>query len=175
MVDLNEGKQRDQWGSRLGFIMAAAGSAIGLGNLWKFPYLAGKNGGGVFVFVYFVILFLVGFTLMLSEIVLGRNTQLSAVGAYRKLNKKWTWLGGLGVLAGFLILSFYSVVGGWVINYIVKSATGAFNTADLDVLGGMFGGLVVSSVEPLIYHGIFMIITLVIVMGGISGGIEKAY
>lgn len=174
MVDLNEKKQRDQWGSRFGFVMAAAGSAIGLGNLWKFPYMAGANGGGAFVFVYFAILIVVGFTLMLSEIILGRSTQLSAVGAYKKLNSKWAWLGGMGVLAGFLILSFYSVVGGWVINYIVKSVTGVLNTADVEVLGGLFGTLITSPVEPLIYHAIFMIITLAIVMGGISGGIEKA-
>jgi len=174
MVELGEKKQRDQWGSKFGFIMAAAGSAIGLGNLWKFPYMAGKNGGGAFVFVYFAILLLVGFTLMLAEITIGRTTQLSAVGAYKKLSKKWSWLGGMGVLAGFLILSFYSVVGGWVISYMVKSVTGVLNTADVAVLGGLFGSLITSPVEPLIYHGIFMAITLVIVMGGISGGIEKA-
>ena len=172
MVDLNENKQRDQWGSKLGFIMAAAGSAVGLGNLWKFPYLAGSNGGGAFVFVYLVLILLVGFTMMLAEIIIGRNTQLSSVGAYKKLNAKWGWLGGLGVLAGFLILSFYSVVGGWTISYIVKAITGAFNTADLDLLGGMFGGLISGTVEPLVYHGIFMIITLLIVVGGVSGGIE---
>ncbi|ABW20130.1 sodium-dependent transporter [Alkaliphilus oremlandii] len=174
MVDLNENKQRDQWGSKLGFIMAAAGSAVGLGNLWKFPYLAGSNGGGAFVFVYLVLILLVGFTMMLAEIVIGRNTQLSSVGAYKKLNAKWGWLGGLGVLAGFLILSFYSVVGGWTISYIVKAITGAFNTADLDLLGGMFGGLIAGTLEPLVYHGIFMIITLLIVVGGVSGGIEKS-
>lgn len=166
MVDLNE-KQRDQWGSKFGFIMAAAGSAIGLGNLWKFPYMAGSNGGGAFVFVYLIIVILIGFTLMLGEILLGRHTQLSAVGAYKKLSAKWTWLGALGVLAGFLILSFYSVVGGWIINYMVKSATGALATAD-------FGAMITSPGEPIIYHAIFMIATLAIVMGGISGGIEKA-
>ncbi len=174
MVDLNENQERDQWGSRFGFIMAAAGSAIGLGNLWKFPYMAGSNGGGAFVFVYFIILFLVGFTLMLGEILIGRHTQLSAVGAYKKLSKNWTWLGALGVLAGFTILSFYSVVGGWVINYMVKSATGVLNTADIDLLSNLFGGIISSTAEPIIYHGIFMVVTLVIVMGGISGGIEKA-
>ena len=174
MIDLNENKQRDQWNSKLGFIMAAAGSAVGLGNLWKFPYLAGSNGGGAFVFVYLVLILLVGFTLMLAEIVIGRNTQLSSVGAYKKLNAKWSWLGGLGVLAGFLILSFYSVVGGWTISYIVKAVTGAFNTADLDILGGMFGTLISGTAEPLIYHAIFMLLTLLIVVGGVSGGIEKA-
>ena len=173
MVDLNENKQRDQWGSKLGFIMAAAGSAVGLGNLWKFPYMAGMNGGGAFVLVYFAILFVVGFTLMAAELVIGRHTQLNAIGAYKKIRKSWAWVGALGVLAGFLILSFYSVVGGWVINYIVKAATGAFNTADTSVLGGMFVGLITSTWEPIIYHAIFMVMTIGIVMGGVSGGIEK--
>lgn len=174
MVDLNETKQRDQWGSKIGFIMAAAGSAIGLGNLWKFPYMAGQNGGGAFVFVYFAILILVGFTLMLAEIIIGRNTQLSAVGAYKKLNAKWSWLGGIGVLAGFMILSFYSVVGGWTINYIVKSVTGGLASSDPAVLGGLFEQLIANPTEPIIYHALFMILTLGIVKGGISGGIEKA-
>ncbi len=174
-MDSNQGSgQREQWGSKIGFILAAAGSAVGLGNLWKFPYMAGKNGGGAFVLVYFVILFLVGFTLMMAELVLGRHTQLNAIGAYRKISKKFTWVGVLGVLAGFLILSFYSVVGGWVINYVVKSATGALHTTDTAALGDMFGQLVGGTVEPILYHGIFMVLTLAIVFGGISGGIERA-
>ena len=167
MDNLNEKQGREQWGSSLGFIMAAAGSQIGLGNLWKFPYLAGSNGGGAFVFVYLIIVLLIGFTLMLGEVIIGRHTQLGSVGAYKMLSKRWTWLGALGVLAGFLILSFYSVVGGWVINYMVKSVTGLLNVAD-------FGAFITSPVEPLIYHAIFMLVNLVIVMAGISGGIEKA-
>ena len=118
--------------------MAAAGSAVGLGNLWKFPFLAGQNGGGAFVLVYLVILFVVGFTLMMAEIAVGRYAQLNAIGAYRKIKANWAWVGSLGVLAGFLILSFYSVVGGWIISYLVKAASGSFNTADVTVLGSMF-------------------------------------
>ena len=167
MVSLDETKGRDQWISKFGFIMAVAGSQIGLGNLWKFPYLAGSNGGGAFVFVYLIIVLLVGFTLTLGEMLIGRHTQLGAVGAYKKLSKKWTWLGGLGVLAGFLILSFYSVVGGWIINYMVKSVTGALGTAD-------FGGFISSPAAPVVYHAIFMLATLAIVIGGISRGIERA-
>lgn len=167
MVSLDDKQKRDQWTSNLGFIMAAAGSQIGLGNLWKFPYLAGSNGGGAFVFVYLIIVLLVGFTLMLGEVLIGRHTQLGAVGAYKKLSEKWTWLGGLGVLAGFLILSFYSVVGGWVINYMVKSIAGILSAAD-------FGALITSPVEPILYHAVFMLVNLIIVMAGISGGIEKA-
>lgn len=174
MTDLNEKQGRDQWGSKLGFIFAAAGSAVGLGNLWKFPYMAGANGGGVFVAVYLGLILVIGFTLMMAELVLGRTTQLSPVGAYRKLKEKWAWVGAIGVLASFLIVTFYSVIGGWIIKYIITALTGGFNTTDLATLEGIFVNFIGAPVEPLIYHGIFMAITLGIVMGGISGGIEKA-
>ncbi|MBU5676544.1 sodium-dependent transporter [Alkaliphilus sp. MSJ-5] len=173
MTDLKEKQERDQWGSKLGFILAAAGSAVGLGNLWKFPYTAGQNGGGVFVLVYLALVLIIGFTLMMAELVLGRHTQLSPVGAYRKLRKKWAWVGFIGVLASYLILTFYSVIGGWIIKYIVTAFQGGFNTTDLGALEGVFTAFISSPVEPLIYHGIFMLMTLAIVMGGISGGIEK--
>ncbi|QZY56499.1 sodium-dependent transporter [Crassaminicella profunda] len=174
MANINQNQDREQWGSKIGFILAASGSAVGLGNLWKFPYMAGKNGGGAFVLVYFIILFLVGFTLMLAEIVLGRHTQLNAIGAYRTIRKNFAWVGGLGVLAGFLILSFYSVVGGWVLNYLVKSLSGALNIMDAEVLGNMFGELISGTTIPIFYHGLFMLATLLIVLGGIGGGIEKS-
>ena len=117
-------KNRDQWNSKIGFILAAAGSAIGLGNLWRFPYAAGQYGGAAFVLVYLFFIALIGFTILLGELVIGRHTQLNPVGAYRKLRKNWAWVGGLGVVAPFLILSFYSVIGGWVLNYIIKSVRG---------------------------------------------------
>lgn len=169
-----EVKERERWGSKLGFILAASGSAVGLGNLWKFPYKAGTNGGGAFVLVYVIIVLLLGFSLMIAEIALGRHTQLNAIGAYAKISKKWGWVGALGVFAAFIILSFYSVVGGWVINYLVKSATGALKVSDPEVLKGIFGGFVSSATMPIVYHGIFMIITLAIVFIGIGKGIEKA-
>ena len=172
-MDANVTPGRGQWGSKIGFIMAAAGSAVGLGNLWKFPFLAGQNGGGAFVLVYFVILLMVGFTLMMAEITIGRYTQLNAIGAYRKIRPSWGWVGSLGVLAGFLILSFYSVIGGWIIAYIVKAATGAFNTADVKLLGDMFTQFIQSAGSPIFYHGLFMLMTLGIVIGGIQQGIEK--
>lgn len=172
-MNLNETKQRDQWGSKIGFILAAAGSAVGLGNIWKFPYLAGSNGGGAFVFVYFAILIVVGFTLMMAELTIGRHTQLSPVGAYRKIKAKWAWVGAIGVIAGFLILSFYSVIGGWVINYIVKALTGGFHVADSSQFATIFTSFITSPIEPIIYQAIFMVLTVGIVIGGISGGIEK--
>ncbi len=174
MANLSSDSSRDQWGSKLGFIMAAAGSAVGLGNLWKFPYVAGKNGGGAFVMVYFVMLFLVGFTLMLAELVLGRNTKLNAIGAYRKISKRWSWVGGLGIATGFMILSYYSVIGGWVIKYLLTAVTGGLNVTDATVLGDMFGNVVSSTGGSILYHACFMIATLAIVLGGVGGGIEKA-
>ena len=164
---------RGQWGSRIGFILAAAGSAVGLGNLWKFPYMAGKNGGGAFVVVYILIVLLMGFTVMLTEITLGRHTQLNAFGAYRRLRRSWGWVGGLGVLAGFLILSFYSVVGGWVVSYIIKSVTGVLSQSNPEVFGDMFGTLISNTVKPLLYHAIFMGLTLVIVFRGVSGELKR--
>ncbi|SNT09398.1 neurotransmitter:Na+ symporter, NSS family [Anaerovirgula multivorans] len=172
MANLNQDQNRDQWSSKVGFVLAAAGSAVGLGNLWRFPYTAGQNGGGAFVLVYFAILVLVGFTLMLAELIIGRHTQLNAVGAYRKIRENWGWVGGIGVLASFLILSFYSVIGGWVLNYIVKSLTGAFTVPNVD-MADMFVGFITNPTEPILYHAIFAFLTLGIVMGGISGGIEK--
>lgn len=165
---------RDQWGSKLGFILAAAGSAVGLGNLWKFPYMAGKNGGGAFVIVYVSMLFLVGFGLMIAEIALGRKTQLSPIGAYRKIKEKWAWVGGLGIAAAFLILSYYGVIGGWVINYFIKALTGSFNVSDPGVLAETFSSFTSSTGLPIFYQALFMIFTLVIVLGGIGKGIEKA-
>jgi len=165
-------KNRGQWSSKIGFILAAAGSAVGLGNLWRFPYTAGQHGGGAFVLVYLFFVLLIGSTLMLGELIIGRHTQLNPVGAYRKLRKNWAWVGGIGVLAPFLILSFYSVIGGWVLNYVIKSVTGAF-VADAN-MADMFLNFITNPLEPLIFHGIFALLTLIIVMGGISDGIEKS-
>ncbi len=167
---VNSQEGRGNFGSSFGFIMAAAGSAVGLGNLWKFPYLAGKNGGAVFVVTYLLIVVFVGFTMMLGEMIIGRKTQSDPYGAYKKLNKNWGFLGSIGILTAFLILSFYSVVGGWVIKYIVSTLLGVIGTDKT----AYFTGFISSSIEPLIYHGIFMILTLAVVFKGISDGIEKA-
>lgn len=162
-------ENRGVWSSRFGFLMAAVGSAVGLGNLWKFPYLAGKNGGGAFVVVYLILVVLLGFTLILAEMSIGRRANQDAFGAYGKIKKGFGFIGGLGILSGFLILSYYSVVGGWVLKYIVSSFTGV--GADKALFFNEFVG---SSVEPIIYHLIFMGMTALIVIRGISGGIEKA-
>ncbi len=162
---------RGQWASNIGFILAAAGSAVGLGDIWKFPYLAGANGGGAFVVIYLAMVVIIGFVIMLGEMAIGRNTHLSAVGAYKKLSEKWAFIGFIGVIVGFCILSFYSVIGGWVLNYIYKYLTGGIVGAEA---GAYFSGFISGTTGPIVWHLLFMILTCVIVLKGIAGGIEKA-
>ncbi|OWY38648.1 sodium-dependent transporter [Xenophilus sp. AP218F] len=165
---------RSQWGSRLGFILAAAGSAIGLGAIWKFPYVAATNGGGAFLFIYLGICLTLGLVLMLGEMAVGRAAHAGAVGAFRKLaGGGWPVIGYMGVLVCFLILSFYSVVGGWTIAYIGKSFDGSIMTADAKALGGIFSSFISHPLEPVVYHGVFAALTLGVVIGGVQQGIEK--
>ena len=126
MAQVNSG--REQWGSKVGFILAASGSAIGLGNIWKFPYIAGENGGASFIFVYLICIAIIGLPVLIAEILLGRTTQRNPVGAFKKLSnsKFWVGVGGMGVVSGFLILSFYAVIAGWSIGYIVEALSGNF-------------------------------------------------
>jgi len=171
----NAVEQRENWGSRFGFIMAAAGSAVGLGNIWKFPYLAGANGGAAFVVIYLAIILAIGVSVMLAEFTIGRASGLNAVGAFKKLaGGAWPLVGWLGVLAGFLILSFYAVVAGWTIKYMIISFTGLMETAKAGQAGAAFGAFLNASTEQVIYQVLFMVATIVIVHQGIGGGIEKA-
>ena len=166
--------QRGHWGSRLGFILAATGSAVGLGNIWKFPYTAGNNGGGAFLIVYLAIVLTIGVSVMLAEFSIGRAAERSPVGAFAKLKGgSWPIVGFLGVIASVAILSFYSVVGGWTIAYIVKSAGGLLSTSDPDALGSLFGGFISNPVEPIVYHAIFMALTMGVVLAGVHKGIER--
>lgn len=169
-------KNRGQWGSNFGFLMAAIGSAVGLGNIWGFPYKMGMNGGFAFLIVYLILVVFVGFAVMLGELTLGRKTGLGAVGTYKALSKKYTWLGYMGVASGFLILAFYSVLGGFVLKYMVTFLVEMFSPGA--GFGGMssgefFGAFVGNSGGSVFWHFVFMVLTIVIVMGGISGGIEK--
>ena len=169
--------QRGFWGSRLGFILAASGSAIGLGNVWKFPYIVGENGGGAFVLIYLVCIFIIGTPIMLAEFTLGRKTHLNPVGAFNSLKPDsiYTGIGYMGVLAGFLILSFYGVVGGWTFAYVVKSMTGSvLSFASPKEAGVFFGNFISSTGEALFYHALFMGGCISIVLMGIHGGIERA-
>jgi NSS family neurotransmitter:Na+ symporter len=164
--------KRENWGSRFGFIMAAAGSAVGLGNIWRFPYLAGENGGGAFIVIYLGFVIFIGFSIMLAEFTVGRKTGLAAVGAYKKVNRNFTFAGVLGVLSAFFIMGFYPVVGGWATAYILKSFTGLLSNPG--TIGDVFGAFITNPVEPLLWMALFLGINIVIVAKGISGGIEKA-
>ncbi|PSU33256.1 sodium-dependent transporter [Photobacterium lutimaris] len=163
---------RDSWGSKLGFVMAAAGSAVGLGNIWKFPYTAGESGGGAFVAIYLLFVIFIGFSVMLTEFAVGRKTGLSAVGAFKSTDRRWSFVGVIGVVSGLLIMGFYPVVGGWAIAYIYKIATGLLSTPE--AIGDSFGSFISNPIQPLFWMGLYLIFNILVVIKGISGGIEKA-
>ncbi len=165
--------ERESWASRLGFVLAAAGSAVGLGNIWRFPYLTGENGGAAFLLIYLVCILVIGYPVMVNEIVLGRKTHRNPVGAFRELapNTPWWLVGALGVLAGFTILSFYSVVAGWSLSYIYKTVVGVL-TPGTD-FEGLFVGHITSLWEPIFWHALFMGITIAVVAAGIRKGIQR--
>jgi neurotransmitter:Na+ symporter, NSS family len=171
---MSEQQQRGTWASRMGFILAAAGSAVGLGNIWRFPYVTGKNGGGIFVLVYLFFTILIGLPIMIGEVMLGRATQSSPVAAFKKLEHGgFSWIGWLGVAAGFLILSFYSVVAGWAIHYVFLAVTDSFSGVDPTRVAALFNQLYADPFKNVLYHGIFMTITVSIVFGGVQAGIER--
>ena len=165
-------EKRDSWGSKLGFIMAAAGSAVGLGNIWKFPFTAGKNGGGAFVFIYLLFVLVIGFSVMLTEFAVGRRRNLAAVGAFKSVDRRWTFAGVLGVFSGFLIMGFYPVVGGWALAYVGKVFTGLLNSPE--AIGDVFGGFITNPIQPLIWMVVYLLLNIAIVARGVSTGIEKA-
>lgn len=166
---------REHWGSRFGFIMAAAGSAIGLGNVWRFPYVAGENGGGAFLLIYLAIIAVFGFSLAMTEIALGRATQRNPVGAFRQLGGRlWTPAGYLGVIAGFVILSFYCVVAGWTLAYIGFMARGLLGSTDPAALGQSFEAFIGDPWIPLYYAVGFMALVVLVVSSGVGRGIERA-
>ncbi len=171
-VNKNLDNDREQWGSSMGFILATAGSAIGLGNVWKFPYMTGANGGAAFVFLYLVIIVLIGASMLMVDFVVGRNGRSNAVEAYRKISSKFVWMGYLGIFCALLVLSYYAVIGGWIIYYMTQSFTTLAHIAPEEV-GGFFGGFVSNPSFPLIFQFLFMAFTVYIVMNGIKNGIEK--
>jgi len=170
----DQAPKREHWASRAGFIMAAAGSAVGLGNVWKFPYMAGENGGGAFVIVYLPIVFSIGISVLLAELIIGRAAQKNPVGAFRMLGGgAWPFVGFMGILAAFLILSFYGVVAGWTVAFAVKMAKGAFTAPEADP-AVIFGTFIGAPVPPLLYAAAFMAVAVAVVLGGIGHGIERA-
>ena len=174
MSDLNS--SRGSWGSKVGFIVAAAGSAIGLGNIWRFPYVAGENGGAIFVFIYVIFVVLIGLPVMISELSIGRHTEKNPVGAFKKLFPKSLWkiVGGLGVITGIGILSFYAVIAGYTIGYFIKIILGNFAHIESAAQSGEI--FTTFTANPYISIGLFflfVLLTVLVVMGGVSAGIER--
>lgn len=167
------GAPRATWGSKLAFIFAAAGSAIGLGNIWGFPTVAAQNGGAAFLVIYLIAVIFIGAPVLLAEVTIGRRTLRNPVGAFKELapGTAWVALGGLGVLTGVVILSFYSVIAGWTIAYIWKVVTGEFVRAT--ETGAIFQDVAGNAGAALFYHALFMAVTVYVVVGGVRDGIER--
>ncbi len=168
------------WSSRMAFILAVTGSAVGLGNIWKFPYIAGQNGGGAFVLVYLVCVIVIGMPVMMSEILIGRRGRRNPIATMELLGKeeggsaKWRWVGGMGVMAGILILSYYSVIAGWTLGYVVKSASGVFVGASAETVGAEFSGFVGDWRMIGFCHTLFMALAIFVVARGVERGLEQA-
>ncbi len=168
------------WSSRLAFILAATGSAVGLGNIWKFPYITGENGGGAFVIVYLLCVLLIGIPIMIAETMLGRRSQRNPIETMELLteeagaDKNWHYLGWMGVVAGLLILSYYSVIAGWASAYVLKAFTGSFFDADAAQIRQLFDEFIASPIQLIFWHSAFMLATMLIVVRGVNKGLEKA-
>ncbi len=169
-----------EWSSRFAFILAATGSAVGLGNIWKFPYITGEYGGGAFVIVYLLCVAAIGIPIMIAEIMMGRRGRQSPINTLETLtteaeaDKKWHYLGWMGVIAGFLILSYYSVIAGWALDYVIKAFFGSFSGGDSAEINAMFDDLIASPMTLVFWHSVFMAATMYVVQRGVSGGLEKA-
>ena len=163
-------EKRSNFSGKIGFVLAAAGSAVGLGNIWRFPYLAAKYGGGIFLLVYIVLAVTFGFALMTAEIAIGRKTGVSAIGAFNKLNKKFSFIGYLGALVPIIILPYYSVIGGWVTKYCVAFLSGNHLNAATDAY---FGNFISMPTEPVVWFLIYLGLTTLVVVFGVEKGIEK--
>jgi len=166
--------QQEHWKSKLGFILAAAGSAIGLGAIWKFPYVAGTGGGGAFLLVFLLFTLLLGFPLLIGEFILGRKSQSDAITTYKKFapNSGWHITGAIGVVSSFLVLSFYSVVGGWIILYLFKALTGGLTGLSQDQFGPLFGEIISEPFSTLTGQLLFILLTIIVVAKGVQKGIE---
>ena len=168
------------WSSRLAFVLAVTGSAVGIGNIWKFPYIAGENGGGAFVLVYLLCVFLIGMPVMMSEILIGRRGRRNPVATMALLgdeegsSRQWRWVGALGVIAGIFILSYYSVVAGWTLAYAGKSVVGQFEGASAAEISELFDAFTGSWVSVSVAHTVFMGITMLVIARGVERGLEQA-
>jgi NSS family neurotransmitter:Na+ symporter len=166
---------RDSFGSKLGVVAAAAGSAVGLGNIWRFPYVAGENGGGAFLLVYLGFILAIGFPVMLAELTIGRRAQLNALGSFKKLapGKPWYLVGLMGIVAAFLILAFYSTIAGWTLEYLAQAIGNGFSGKSSNALKESFEVFQSGTFRPLLWQLIFMFLTAYIVFSGVKKGIEK--
>ena len=166
---------RDSFGSRMGVIAAAAGSAVGLGNIWRFPYVLGENGGGAFLLVYLLFILGIGFPVMLAELTIGRRAQRNALGSFKKLapGKKWYLIGLMGIVSAFLILAFYSTIAGWTLEYLLQAFTNSFSGKNSVQLKESFETFQGGALRPVIWQLVFMFLTGYIVFSGVKKGIEK--
>ena len=162
--------KRGGFGGKLAAILAAAGSAIGLGNIWRFPYITSENGGGAFILIYLGCILFLGLPLLVAEFAVGHNSKSNPIDAYSKIRKGWGWLGALGIISVFLIMGYYFVIAGWTLNYTVASATNSIGTD----FGGFFSSFTTATWMPLIFTYIFILLNHFIIVGGVQGGIEKA-
>ncbi|MBN2806814.1 MAG: sodium-dependent transporter, partial [Prolixibacteraceae bacterium] len=171
----NTQQNRDSFGSRFGVIAATAGSAIGLGNIWRFPYIAGENGGGAFLLIYLAFILVIGIPVMISELTIGRATQRNPFGAFRilKPGSKWFFIGIMGIAAAFMINAFYSVVAGWTLEYLVKALTNQFSGKNAVEINTLFSDFQQSSWKPLFWTIIFITLSASIVLAGVKKGIER--
>ncbi|MBO4637246.1 MAG: sodium-dependent transporter [Clostridiales bacterium] len=165
-----EKKDRGSFKGSIGFVLAAAGSAVGLGNIWRFPYLAARDGGGLFLVIYLILALTFGFTLLTSEVAIGRNTRQSPLTAYKKLSSKWSWIGVFSCIIPFIIVPYYCVIGGWVFKYFVTFAIGRGSEASNDEF---FGKFITGECEPVVYMVLFLLCCILVILKGVSGGIEK--
>lgn len=170
---MEQTSQRENWGSKLGFILAATGSAVGLGNIWKFPYMAGSNGGGAFVLLYLSFVIIIGFTLTLGEFAVGRRKQKATVGAIKAYDKRFSFAGILGFMVCFFVMGYFPVIGGWALAYIPK-VLGGFLSTDPAGYQGAFDSFIANPTVPIIWLAIYLVVNLTIVLKGIQSGIEKA-
>lgn len=167
--------QHEQWGSRYGFVLATIGGAVGIGNIWRFSYVAGENGGAVFLFIYLASVFLIGVPLMVAELAIGRHAQGDAISAFQAggQTRRWQTLGWVGVLSAVLLLSYYGVIAGWTLKYFAGAATGTlWHAAGVDY-GGYFGAFTSHQIEPLVWQAFALMVAMSIVAGGIRQGIER--
>ncbi len=168
--------QNEQWSSRLGFILAAAGSAIGLGAIWKFPYTAGQNGGGAFFLIFIIFTLILGLPLLLAEFSIGRTAQSNAVDSYKTIapESKWYRVGIMGMITSFILLSFYSVIGGWIISYLYKALTGELTGLSSEEYAEVFGATISNTFISVFAQFVFIILTILVVARGVEKGIEQA-